>query len=111
MPLEELSLLARACVPCTGETPRVSEKREHEWLRQLPGWRVTAGKLTKTYKRADFLDAMRFLNRVAELAEREAHHPDFCVSYARIDFALSTHAIEALSENDFVLAAKIDALA
>jgi 4a-hydroxytetrahydrobiopterin dehydratase len=104
-------LVARTCAPCTGETPRVSERREHEWLRQLPGWRVTAGKLTKTYKRKDFLDAMAFVNRVAELAEREAHHPDFFVSYARVDFTLSTHAIDALSENDFVLAAKIDALA
>ncbi len=108
---EDLPLVARACAPCTGQTPRVPEKREREWLRQLPGWRVTAGKLTKTYKRKDFLDAMSFLNRVAEVAEREAHHPDFCVSYARVDFSLSTHAIEALSENDFVLAAKIDAVA
>jgi 4a-hydroxytetrahydrobiopterin dehydratase len=107
----DIPLLARACAPCTGDTPRVSERREHEWLRQLPGWRVTAGKLTKTFRRGDFRDAMRFVNSVAELAEREAHHPDFCVSYARVEFSLSTHAIDALSENDFVLAAKIDALA
>lgn len=107
---EELPLISRVCSPCTGDTPRIPEKRERAWLRQLPGWRVTAGKLTKTYKLDDFAAAMRFVNQVADLAEKEAHHPDFCVSYARVEFALTTHAIDALSENDFVLAAKIDAL-
>jgi len=111
MPQQDVPLVARVCAPCTGETARVSEKREHEYLKQLPGWRITGGKLTKTYHRKDFLDAMRLVNQVAELAEREAHHPDFCVSYADVDFAISTHAIDALSENDFVLAAKIEALA
>jgi 4a-hydroxytetrahydrobiopterin dehydratase len=59
---------------------------------------------------ANFVAAMQFLNRVAEVAEAEGHHPDFCVHYNRVDFTLSTHAVGGLSENDFILAAKINSL-
>jgi 4a-hydroxytetrahydrobiopterin dehydratase len=67
-------------------------------------------RLIKTFKFANFVAAMEFLNRVAELAESEQHHPDFCVHYNRVDFTLWTHAVGGLSDNDFILAAKIDAL-
>jgi 4a-hydroxytetrahydrobiopterin dehydratase len=53
---------------------------------------------------------MQFLNRVADLAEKEGHHPDFCVHYSRVDFSIFTHTVGGLSENDFILAAKIEKL-
>lgn len=58
----------------------------------------------------DFREAMSFVNRVADLAEEEGHHPDILISYNRVTFELFTHAINGLSENDFILASKIDAL-
>lgn len=79
-------------------------------LVEIPGWTARGGKLRRREEFADFEEAMDFVNRVASLAEREGHHPDFCVHYNRVDFTIWTHAIGGLSENDFILAAKIDAL-
>jgi 4a-hydroxytetrahydrobiopterin dehydratase len=64
--------------------------------------------LHKRFDFADFLAAMAFVNRLAALAESEQHHPDFCVHYSRVDVAVWTHAAGGLTENDFILAAKID---
>jgi 4a-hydroxytetrahydrobiopterin dehydratase len=79
-------------------------------IRELDGWEEREGKLRKTMRFADFRGAMEFLGKVADLAEAEGHHPDFCVHYDRVEFTLWTHAIHGLSENDFILASKIDAL-
>ena len=64
----------------------------------------------KRFEFADFLGAMAFVDKMAALAEEEGHHPDFCVHYSRVDVTLWTHAARGLSENDFILAAKIDAI-
>jgi len=79
---------------------------------QVPGWKVVGGKtLERELKFKDFKGAMAFLNKVAELAEGEGHHPDFLLhGWNKVRFTLSTHAIGGLSINDFILAAKIDAL-
>ena len=68
------------------------------------------GRIEKSYRFRDFKEAMRFVNRVAELAESEGHHPDIYVSWNRVRLSLTTHAIGGLSDNDFILAAKIDRL-
>jgi 4a-hydroxytetrahydrobiopterin dehydratase len=75
-----------------------------------PGWRVSADdrKLEKRFVFGDFKTAMGFVNKLATLAEEEQHHPDFAVHYSIVDVTLYTHAIEGLSDNDFILAAKID---
>lgn len=65
-------------------------------------------KITKKFKFKNFKEAMAFINKVAELAESEGHHPDIFIFYNRVKFELSTHAIGGLSENDFILAAKIN---
>ena len=78
---------------------------------EVEGWQARDDQLHKSFKLKDFVTAMSFLARVAEVAEGEGHHPDFCVHYNRVDFTLSTHDVGGLSENDFILAAKIDALA
>ena len=68
------------------------------------------GHLYKKFKFKNFLEAMKFVNAVAEIADQEQHHPDFCVHYNKVEIQLWTHAINGLSENDFIVAAKIDKL-
>lgn len=104
-------LARRHCAPCHGGTPKLDDARIAELGREVPGWRVEDGKLVKRFRFADFVTAMGFLARVAEVAEAEQHHPDFCVHYAEVEFTIWTHAIGGLSDNDFVLAAKLDELA
>jgi 4a-hydroxytetrahydrobiopterin dehydratase len=76
---------------------------------QLPGgWRVTGGKrLEKEYSFRNFREALAFTNRVGEIAEQEGHHPDINLTWGKVELKLSTHSIGGLSENDFILAAKI----
>jgi 4a-hydroxytetrahydrobiopterin dehydratase len=75
------------------------------------GWEVHDGKMiVKTFSFSDFKHTMAFVNKVADLAEEEGHHPDMIVSYGKTIIELSTHAVKGLSENDFILAAKIDQL-
>ena len=103
-------LATKRCLPCSGATPKLSTEQSTALQAGLEGWRIEGDRLLKTFKHRDFLAAMKFLNRVAEVAEAEQHHPDFAVHYSRVDFTIWTHEIGGLSENDFVLAAKIDQL-
>ena len=79
----------------------------------MPGWRLVANdplKIARDLRFKNFARAMQFVDRVAEVAEAEGHHPDFCVSWSRVKLELFTHAIGGLSENDFIMAAKINDL-
>jgi 4a-hydroxytetrahydrobiopterin dehydratase len=105
-----MNLTERKCVPCKAGTPKLGESRVRELLGQISGWQAHDDKLTKSVTFKDFVSAMAFLNRVATVAEAEGHHPDFCVHYNRVDFTIFTHEVGGLSENDFIVAAKIDAL-
>ena len=105
-----MALRDKKCVPCEGGMPPLSKAETKRLLAEVVGWKERDKKLRKTMTFADFRAAMAFLNRVAGLAESEGHHPDFCVHYNKVDFTLWTHAVKGLSENDFILAAKIDAL-
>lgn len=101
----------RKCVPCEGGVPKLGPDEIVPFLSQVSGWEARQDKLHKTYKFKDFRAAMAFVNRVAELAEEQGHHPDLAVHYNRVEMTLWTHAIDGLSENDFIMAAKIDDLA
>ncbi len=105
------SLATKHCVPCEGGTKPMTPTAAEAYLSQVSGWRLVAGeplKIVRSVKLKDFARAMAFVNRVAELAEAEGHHPDFCVSWNRVKLELFTHAIGGLSENDFIMAAKIN---
>ena len=104
------ALVGRKCRPGTGSTKLISSGETATFLHEIPSWKIEAGKLRREVTLKDFRSAIDFLLRVAELAESEGHHPDFCVHYNRVDFTLYTHSIGGLSENDFILAAKIEAL-
>ena len=105
-----MTLAGKHCVPCEGGVAPLGEPEIRDLLRQVSGWQAGEGKIRRSYTFADFMAAMSFLNRVAEVAEAEGHHPDFSVHYNRVDMTIWTHAAGGLTENDFILAAKIDAL-
>jgi len=105
-----MALRDKKCMPCEGGVDPLSKKETRRLLGQIEDWSERRKKIVKTRTFADFREAMAFVGRVADLAEDEGHHPDFCVHYNRVDLTVWTHAIGGLSENDFILAAKIDAL-
>lgn len=106
-------LLARKCVPCEGGVPKLTPAEAAEQLTKLKGWTIThqSERIRKEWVVKNFMAAMRFFNKVAEVAEAEGHHPDLhIVGYRNVAIEIWTHAIGGLSENDFILAAKIDEL-
>ena len=105
-----MGLEQKRCVPCEGGVPKLGGDEVRRLLAETPGWEAEGDKLHRTLMFDNFLVAMAFVNRMADLAEAEGHHPDFCVHYRRVDVTVWTHAIDGLSENDFILAAKINAL-
>jgi 4a-hydroxytetrahydrobiopterin dehydratase len=109
-----MSLKEKRCVPCEGGRPALDELTTRKLLGEVTGWSVVSEegqpRLRKRFQFVDFLAAMAFVDKMAALAEEEAHHPDFCVHYSRVDVTLWTHAVSGLSENDFILAAKIDGI-
>lgn len=107
-----MNLSSKKCIPCEGEVPPLDVARIAEYLKKLSDWRSIADKkITKKFIFKDFKEALAFVNRAGEIAEREGHHPDIhLVSYKKVIIELSTHAIGGLSENDFIVAAKIDDL-
>lgn len=106
-----MSFRQKRCVPCEGGVKPLKPAVAKQFLKEIPGWKIHWGKkLTKRFEFKNFLEAMKFLNRVANVAEEEGHHPDFSVHYNKVDFVIWTHAIGGLSDNDFIVASKIDAL-
>jgi len=107
-------LCSKRCAACEGGVQRLSEAQAREQLGALADWRLIDGnrRLRKDWKAKNFRVGMEFINRIAELAEQEGHHPDLHLEdYRHVWIALSTHAIGGLSDNDFILAAKIDQFA
>ena len=104
------SLAQRKCQPCEQGAPALSPQRIQELLSAIKGWELFDGKgLRKQIQCKDFMDAITLIQRIAPIAEAEDHHPDLRLSgYRRLTIELSTHAIGGLSENDFILAAKLD---
>jgi len=103
-------LRAKRCVPCEGGMPKLDAAGIARLAPAVPEWHVADERLHRRFVFLTFAEAMRFVDRMAALAEAEGHHPDFAVHYRQVDVTIWTHAIGGLSENDFILAAKIDAL-
>jgi 4a-hydroxytetrahydrobiopterin dehydratase len=103
------TLTQKHCVACSGDTPPLKPEEIFRLHEQVPDWDVTSGrKLVRRFVFPDFPEAVAFVNRVAEIAEAEGHHPNITIDYKRVTFTVWTHAIDDLSESDFILAAKID---
>ncbi|MEK9181875.1 MAG: 4a-hydroxytetrahydrobiopterin dehydratase [Patescibacteria group bacterium] len=106
------NLLKKKCVPCENKGMKPFGRAEAEdYLTQISDWTLNdkGVKISKEYKFKDFIGAINFINLVADIAEMEEHHPDIHIRYNKVLLELSTHAISGLSENDFIVAAKIDA--
>jgi 4a-hydroxytetrahydrobiopterin dehydratase len=112
--VSDLIPLARArCTPRKGSEHKLTEARIRELQPQIPGWELAESghALTRTYRFEDYHRTMAFVNALAYLAHQEDHHPDLGVHYDRCVVRWSTHDVGGLSENDFICAAKADALA
>jgi 4a-hydroxytetrahydrobiopterin dehydratase len=110
--MQGMSELAdRQCVPCRGGVPPLAGDEIEKLQSQLDGWQVVnEHHLRKEYKLKDFKEAQAFVNRIGDVAEQQGHHPDICYGWGRAEVTIWTHKIDGLTESDFILAAKIDAL-
>ena len=105
------NLASRDCVPCRGGVPPLQGTEIQKLLEELNGWEVVEDHhLRKLFQFKDFREALEWVNRVGELAEAQGHHPDISFGWGRAEIHIWTHKIDGLTESDFILAAKIDAL-
>lgn len=107
-----MDLTKKKCKPCEGGVPPLTANEVAEYKKQITAdWKVTDdNKVSKEFSFVNYRHTMDFVNKVADLAEEEGHHPVMHVFYGRLVIELWTHAINGLSENDFIMAAKIDKL-
>jgi len=109
MPAEALA--QKHCVPCKGGTPPLQGQQLQALAAQVPEWTVVRDhQLERVFKFPDFVTALAFVNRIGEVAEAEGHHPDLELGWGRVAVKTYTHKVDGLTESDFILAAKIDAL-
>jgi 4a-hydroxytetrahydrobiopterin dehydratase len=103
-------LARKKCVPCEGGVAPLTAEQVRPLLKGLPGWALDGEMISKTYKFKNYHETMAFVNAAAWVSHREDHHPDLLVGYDKCKVSYVTHAINGLSENDFICAAKLDAL-
>jgi 4a-hydroxytetrahydrobiopterin dehydratase len=107
------SLAEKTCTPCRGGIPPLTHEEAETYHRQAPDWDLVddAARITRTFKLANFAEALSFVDKVGRLAEEERHHPDISFGWGYATISLRTKKIKGLHENDFIMAAKIDRLA
>ena len=106
-------LAARKCGPCSGKTAALPPEKARELLALVPAWKPSADgkRIARSWRVLDFMTALDFFRRIADVAEAEDHHPDLHLTeYRNVTVELWTHAAGGLTDNDFIMAAKIDAL-
>ena len=105
-------LLNKKCVPCEGGVLPFDISEIHKYQKKVDGWEILEEKkiffLQKKFNFKNFKESQKFINKVGEISESEGHHPDISFGWGYAGVKITTHAIEGLSENDFILAAKID---
>ena len=107
-----MGLSAKSCTPCRGGVPPLGRAEAERLLAETPGWTLDAGatRIERAFEFPDFAAALAFVNRIGVLAEAEGHHPDLAFGWGYCRVTLFTHKIHGLHENDFILAAKVNAL-
>jgi len=108
-----MGLSAKQCTPCRGGIPPLGRTEAERLLGDTPGWTLDADarKIERSFRFPDFAQALAFVEKVAAVAEAEDHHPDICFGWGHCQVVFSTHKIKGLHENDFIMAAKVNALA
>ncbi len=104
------NLASRQCKPCVAGAPALLQEETDKLLKQLDGWALYDRIIGKTFEFKNYYQTMAFVNAVAWLSHREDHHPEMTVGYNKCHVEYTTHALNGLSENDFICAAKVDAL-
>ncbi len=104
-------LANKNCVPCRGGVPALKGEQLHNYSHQLPQWTVVnEHHITRTFTFPDFKQALEFVNRAGEISEEQGHHPDLLLSWGKVEVTMWTHKVNGLTESDFIMAAKVDAL-
>jgi 4a-hydroxytetrahydrobiopterin dehydratase len=106
----DMKLQEQKCVPCHGGMPPLSHEDAMALHGEITEWILRDTAIERTFTFKDFKEAIDFVNKVAQIAEQENHHPDIHIYYNKVRIELSTHKIKGLSENDFILAAKINSI-
>ena len=98
-------------MPCEGGTLPLRKEKIEEYMKEVQGWDVRDNRvIEKIFAFKSFREAIDFVNQVASIAEQEQHHPDIHIRYKKVTLEFTTHAIKGLSENDFIMASKIDVM-
>jgi 4a-hydroxytetrahydrobiopterin dehydratase len=107
------SLTTKTCTPCRGGVPPLTPEEVEEFRRHVPDWEVRdeARRIERTFRSRNFAEAFALVQRVGDLAEAEGHHPDISFGWGYATVSLQTKKIKGLHENDFIMAAKVDAIA
>ena|SRR3990167_11565661 len=110
--MKKICLIDKVCVPCQGGVPPLDQTTIKKLLTELEAdWKINSiGHLYKQYLFEDFMQSVGFANKIAEIAEKEAHHPDLTIAWGKCVVEIWTHKINGLTESDFILAAKIEAI-
>lgn len=103
-------LVKKHCVPCENGEGKLSISKIKDYLPAVSGWFLIGDQIKRDFQFKNFKESMDFVNKVAAVAESEGHHPDIYIFYNKVNLSLSTHAAKGLTENDFILAAKINTL-
>lgn len=103
-------LTDKHCKPCEGGVPPLTQDEARNLLKELDGWELNDNRISKTFAFKNYYQTIAFVNAVAWMTHREDHHPDMTVGYSKCRLEYTTHAIGGLSDNDFICAAKVDAL-
>lgn len=106
--MSELS--AKRCVPCEGGVPALTKEQAEDLMPKVPDWKLSeeGTKLTRLFGFKDFAKALAFTNEVGKAAEAEWHHPDIKLSWGKVEVTFTTHSVRGLTENDFIMAAKVN---
>ena len=108
--MTQCDLSEKRCVPCEGGVDKLTAEQIDKLMPEVPKWSLDQEVLTRQFTFENFEQALAFTNKVGAVSEEEFHHPEITLNWGRVDLRVWTHAIDGLSENDFILAAKFDRL-
>lgn len=100
----------KRCIPCEGDIPPLTKAQAEDIMMHVPDWKLSEDgtKITRLFGFKDFAKALAFVNEVGKVAEEEWHHPDIALSWGKVEVTFTTHSIRGLTENDFIMAAKVN---
>ena len=106
-----MNFIQKKCVPCDGGMQPLLQEKVEEYVKEIEGWEVQDNTvITRTFSFKSFRESIDFVNQIAGIAEEEQHHPDIHIHYKKVVLEFTTHAIHGLSENDFIMASKVNSL-